>query len=105
MDADTVFVGQLLGLDDQLIGVVEDGSQAKPHLNPAVCRVVVLLQILHLLIQFLLHGPLPDGRKAVAAVHDGLSQLAPETGLLGGPGHAGYKLSAGLGKGRNAGAD
>ena len=105
VDAHAVLVGQLLGAHAQLVGVVEDGPQAEPHLHPAVGGVVVLLQVRDLLLQLLLHGALPDLGQAVAAVHDGLGQLAPQAGLLGGPGHAGDELSAGLGEGGDTGAD
>ena len=63
------------------------------------------LQIHHLLLQFLLHGALPDLRQAVAAVHHGFGQLAAQAGLRRAPGHAGDELSAGLSKGGYAGAD
>ena len=105
VDADAVFIRQFLGADAQLIGVVEDGAQAKPNLHPSVSRVVVFFQIHHLLLQFLLHGALPDFRQSLAAVHHRFGQLTAQTGFRRTAGHAGNKLSARFCKGGHAGAD
>ena len=105
VDADAVFIRQFLGADAQLIGVVENGAQAKPNLYPSVGGIVEFLQIHHLLLQFLLHGALPDFRQSLAAVHHRFGQLTAQTGFRRTAGHAGDELSARLCKGGHAGAD
>ena len=105
VDADAVFIRQFLGADAQLIGVVENGAQAKPNLYPSVGGIVEFLQIHHLLLQFLLHGALPDFRQSLAAVHHRFGQLTAQTGFRRTAGHAGDELSARFCKGGYAGAN
>ena len=76
MYADAILVRQFLRADAQLICVIENSPQPEPDLDAAVCRVMIFLQIRHLLLQLFFHSALPDGRKAVPAVHDRLGQLA-----------------------------
>ena len=105
VNADAVFIGQLLRADAKLVRVVENRAQTEPDLYAAIRRVVVFFKVQHLLLQLLLHGALPDRRQTLAAVHHGFGQLAAQTGLRGRARHAGHELSAGLCKGCHAGAD
>ena len=105
VDTHTVLVSQFLGLDDQIVGIVKDGTQTEPDLYAAIAGVVETLQVSNLLIQLLLGGLLPDSGQTLAAVHNGLGQLTAQTRLGGSSCHAGDELTAGLSERGNTGAD
>ncbi len=103
VNTDAIVVGKFFHWTQSSSVLLKNGAQAEPNL--AAVAVLWYFQIQNLLLQFLLHGALPDGGQTLAAVHHRLCKLAAQADYAVARAIPETSWPPRTGKGGDAGAD